>query len=317
MEIKYLKEFVVLAQTGNFMEAAEQLYSSQSALSKHIKNLEVEFGVPLFDRTTRKVEISKYGQLLLPYAKQIVELQDQCLDTLESSLKTEQDTLTVGSIHAMAQYKIIDVLVSFKKNRPYSTLNIIQAPTKDLKAMVRQNKCDLAFIRDMNEVDDDLVKIPYTIDTLVAVLPATHSLAKEKLIPLQMLANDDFVLLEKESYQYRLCISACEQCGFKPNVAFTDERIENLIESVSEGMGVALLMKPLALYLANPNIVLVDISPCVTTQISLCYLKGGKLSDAAKDFVECAETQKDTFGEAENQKVTTQRLSHDIEQAEM
>jgi LysR family transcriptional activator of glutamate synthase operon len=107
-----------------------------------------------------------------------------------------------------------------------------------------------------------------------------------------MLSNDDFLLLEKESYQYRLCISACEQSGFEPRVAYTDERIENLIELVSKGMGVALLMKPLALYLANPKIAIVDITPLVSTHISLCYLKGVELSNAAKHFMQCAASQK-------------------------
>jgi DNA-binding transcriptional LysR family regulator len=299
MEINYLREFVVLAQTGNFMEAANILYSSQSTLSKHIKHLELEFGVQLFDRTTRKVQISRYGQLLLPYAKQIVELQDQYTTALQSNLKIEQETITVGSIRAMAQYKIIDVLVNFKKSRPQSIVNVIQTRSIDLKAMIRQKKCELAFIRDINEVENDLVKIPYTTDTLAAVLPTTHPMAKQELIPLQLLANDDFLLLEEESYQYKLCISACEQIGFKPKIAFTNERIENLIEMVSEGMGVALLMKPLALYLANPKIAIVDITPSVTSQISLCYLKDANLSEAAKHFVRCAEGQKKSGDDAE------------------
>ena len=96
MEINYLKEFVVLAQTGNFMEAAEMLYVSQSTLSKHIKSIEVELGVSLFDRTTRKVTISKYGQLLLPYAQQIAELQEMYISALRTSLENEQETLTLG-----------------------------------------------------------------------------------------------------------------------------------------------------------------------------------------------------------------------------
>ena len=100
MEINYLKEFVVLAQTGNFMEAAELLYVSQSTLSKHIKSIEVELGVSLFDRTTRKVTISKFGQLLLPYAQQISELQEMYISALRTSLETEQETLTLGAIPA-------------------------------------------------------------------------------------------------------------------------------------------------------------------------------------------------------------------------
>jgi DNA-binding transcriptional LysR family regulator len=133
MEINYFREFVVLAQTGNFMEAAEQLYSSQSTLSKHIKNLEKELGVSLFDRTTRKVVLSKYGQILLPYAQQITELQDKYTAILQSSLETDRDILTVGSIRALAQYRITDVLVNFKQSHPKTIVNILQLSSRDLR----------------------------------------------------------------------------------------------------------------------------------------------------------------------------------------
>jgi DNA-binding transcriptional LysR family regulator len=118
MEINYLREFVVLAQTGNFMEAADLRYCSQSTLSKHIQNMESELGVPLFDRTTRKVALSTFGQLFLPYAKQIAELEDKYTAVLQSSLGTDREILTLGSIPALAQYKITDVLIDFKKSHP-------------------------------------------------------------------------------------------------------------------------------------------------------------------------------------------------------
>ncbi len=102
MNINYLREFLVLAQTSNFVEAANALYSSQSTLSKHIKNMELELGVRLFDRTSRKFEITKFGELLLPYARQIVELQDKYTTVLQSSLATDQGTVTLGSIRALA-----------------------------------------------------------------------------------------------------------------------------------------------------------------------------------------------------------------------
>jgi LysR family transcriptional regulator, transcription activator of glutamate synthase operon len=291
MEINHLKEFVVLAQTGNFLEAADLLYISQSTLSKHIKNIEKEFGVSLFDRTTRKVGISKFGLLLLPYAKQIVELQDQYTAMLRSSLETDRDTLTVGSIPALAQYKIIDIFVCFKKSRPQSTLNVMQAGSEELKELLRQKKCELAFIRFADEVDDDLVKTPYATDTLVAVLPTDHPLAKQKTIPLKMLANEDFLLIEKQTYLYNLCVNACKQSGFEPKIAFTDHKVGILVDLVIKGIGVALLMKQLALYASNPEIAIVELSPSVSTQISLCYLKDIKLSDAAKHFVLCAGSQ--------------------------
>jgi len=296
VEISYLKEFVVLAQTGNFLEAADILYSSQSTLSKHIKRIEKELGVPLFDRTTRKVAISKYGQLLLPYARQIVELQDEYTAALQSSLETKQDILTLGSIPALAQYNITDVLVNFKKTRPQSTINVMQAGSEEMKELLRQKKCELAFIRDTDEVDEDLVKIPFAVDTMVAMLPTNHPLAKMKTIPLQMLADENFLLTAKQTMLYRLSISACEQSGFTPKIAYTDHNLENLAELVIKGMGVALLMKQLALHVSRPEIAIVDISPSVTTQISLCYLNSVHLSEAARHFLLCAGSQRANNG---------------------
>lgn len=66
MEIEYICEFVVLAETCNYMEAADRLFVSQSALSRHIKALEEDLQVQLFDRSTRKVSLSPFGSLFLP-----------------------------------------------------------------------------------------------------------------------------------------------------------------------------------------------------------------------------------------------------------
>ncbi len=228
---------------------------------------------------------------MLPYAKQIAELEDKYTAILQSGLATDREILTLGSIPALAQYKITDVLIDFKKSHPQSTINVMQAGSAEMKKMLRQRKCELAFVRDTDEVDDDLIKIPYAVDTMVAVLPIMHPLAKRKTISLRMLADEDLLLIDKQTMLYRLCVSACEQTGFEPKVAYTDHSLENLVDLVAKGMGVALMTKQLALYVSRPEIAIVEISPCVSTQISLCYLRGVELSDAAKHFVLCAESQ--------------------------
>jgi LysR family transcriptional regulator, transcription activator of glutamate synthase operon len=296
MDINYFKEFVVLAQTGNFMEAADILYSSQSALSKHIKNMEIELGIPLFDRTTRKVRISKFGELMLPYAIQIVELHDKYTAALQVSLETERDVLNVGSIPALAEYNITDVLIHFKETRRQASLNILQAGSGELKEMLRLRKCELAFIRFADEMDDDLVIMPYALDNLAAVLPINHPLAKEKTIPLRRLEDENLVLSEKQTMLYRISVNACKQSGFEPRIAFTDSKHENILDLVIKGMGIALMMKRLVLYASNPKIAIVDVTPTVTTQISLCYQKDIELSDAAKHFISCAESLIPEFG---------------------
>ncbi len=290
MEINYLKEFVVLAQTGNFLEAADILYSSQSTLSKHLKKIESELGVSLFDRTTRKVKISKYGQLFLPYAKQIVEIQNKYTTNLKSNLETDNEILNLGSIYGLAQYKITDVLVNFKKCRPQSTINVLQTSSKELTEMLRQKKIELAFIRDIYDVNGEFEKLLYTTDTIVAVLPLKHPLAKQDEIPLKMLANENFLLALPDTMPYKLSIKACELSGFTPRVTYNDSEIENQVEFVIKGMGVSLAMRTFILYLANPQIIIMNVTPTVTTNIYLCYLKGSELSRAAVHFLDCASS---------------------------
>lgn len=64
LNVRYLEEFVTLTEKKNFLEAAECLFISQSCLSKHIKKLETEIGVELFERTTRTVVLTEFGQML-------------------------------------------------------------------------------------------------------------------------------------------------------------------------------------------------------------------------------------------------------------
>jgi DNA-binding transcriptional LysR family regulator len=124
----------------------------------------------------------------------------------------------------------------------------------------------------------------------VAVLPIDHPLASQKTIPLKLLSDENFLLEIPDTLPYILSIKACELSGFEPKVTVTDVDREYLIDLVSEGMGVSLMLKQILLHFSDPKITTVDITPNVTTRISLCYLKDAELSDAAKHFVSCAES---------------------------
>ena len=89
MNTEYIHEFVVLAETKNFWEASERLFMNQSTLSKHIKSLEIELGVPLFTRTTRRVELTNYGHTFLPYAQSIARAEFSGTSAIKQLLNIE------------------------------------------------------------------------------------------------------------------------------------------------------------------------------------------------------------------------------------
>jgi len=290
VEISYLKDFLVIAETKNFLEAAAILYCSQATLTKHIQRLELELGLTLFDRTTRKVSITREGEMLLPYAREITELYERMTLQVKEAKNDSQQTLTIGSIPALAQYNITELLVSFKKTNPQATINVIQAGSEELMDLVRQRKCDVAFIRTYGELLPEFCYLPIAADELVAILPGEHPLANQGVIPLEKLSRENFVLIPENTMLHRLSMQLCHESGFEPHVVFTDHRLENLLEMVINGMGVALLMRKLAEYMAHPKVAVLGLEKTVSTRLDLCYLRNVELSPVARQFVAITET---------------------------
>lgn len=98
MELNQVKEFIALTKTENYLEAAENLFISQSSLSKHIKSLEAELGTTLFDRTTRQVKLNEVGKVFLKYTQQLIDVRYQCNTALINLKDAEEQSLTIGSI---------------------------------------------------------------------------------------------------------------------------------------------------------------------------------------------------------------------------
>lgn len=299
MNTEYLKEFLILAETRNYWEAAERLFMNQSTLSKHIRALEMELDTPLFVRTTRKVELTEYGESLYPYAQNIVKSEFDIRSLFIQMKNSRNGSLNLGTIPTMAQYHIINLLHDFKQRCPKSKVSILEADSNDLKEALYSGHCELVFQREARLnfeknflKDEDVERIPYIQDHMVAVLPKQHPLAAKESLRLQELKNERFCLIKEGSLMYELCTSACQAAGFIPEIVFSTHRIHNILDVIVSDNCIALLMNNHILYsVENMSarevpFVVIDILPKIRSQISLCYLKGVKLSAAAQQFIE-------------------------------
>ena len=298
MNTSYLREFTTLAETKNFWEAAERLYMNQSTLSKHIKNMEAELGVQLFERSTRHVELTKYGIAILPYVQAIIRQEAEYASLLLQMKNQENGMLVIGSIPVMAQYGIVNLLSAFQKFHPESIINVIEEDSQNLVPLLRSKKCELIFLRESrldferNYIEDkELVRIPFVHDQLIALLPHNHPLSKKKILTLREIKDEYFCMIKEGTLMYDLCMNACHEAGFTPKMAFTSSTIESIVEMVCSGDCVALLMdRHVNLQRIGdtlmPHCVIVDIVPKINSQISLCYLSDSTLSGTAQLFVD-------------------------------
>lgn len=299
MEISYFREFVVLAETQNYWAASERLFIGQSSLSKHIKTLERQLGAPLFDRSSRRVALTEFGRLMLPYAQKVASLQYEYEAAAFNYRETGGETLRLASIPVIAHYNITDILVRFQLDFPTVEVQLQEADSIEVREWLLECKCDLCFYRDSPvyfEHDPDkeaqMVKIPYWQDRLVAVLPRDHPLAGQTRLELGQLADEVFALIKKDTMPYNLCIRACREAGFAPQVVFTSHSLEAILDMVTKGSCVALLF---ANHVAFPHpagkgpdtpFVAVPVAPEISTTIYLAYRKGAPLSEAATHFVD-------------------------------
>ena len=195
MELNYVKEFLELASNCNFQETADTLFIAQSTLSRHIKALEADLGGQLFVRTTRNVRLSDAARRFLPYAAQLVEIEEQGMKMLSEYAKSSQGTITIGAIPSMSHYNINEILSEFMKKYSSLSLNLIEGDTMKLAQMLQDGLLDFAYIRDAsgdNEMWQRFSRICIGYDYLSAVLSADHPLSSRDSISIKELRDENF-----------------------------------------------------------------------------------------------------------------------------
>jgi DNA-binding transcriptional LysR family regulator len=294
MTFDVFQEFIVLAAALNYWEAADILDIGESTLSKHIKKIEKELGVQLFLRNSKKVELTEYGKILLPFAERIISQKRLLMEQLKAQKDIQRSRLLLGILPSMNKYGIADIMAGFKSEFPVCEWVISEGDPAELREKLRKNICEIVFARESKDslkTDDDLEKIPLITDKIVAVLPRKHRLARRDVIDLKELKDDNFIFLDSKTFFSSICYQVCINSGFTPKVILDCQRVETILEYISRRIGIGLLtdklirppdyaeIQPDTPYTVKP------ITTDVETVICMEYLKKGRKSAVAQRFI--------------------------------
>jgi DNA-binding transcriptional LysR family regulator len=146
-ELRHLRAFLAVADELNFTRAAERLHVAQPALSAQIRQLETQLGCELFVRTTRKVELSPQGALLLDDARAIVERADAAAAKLTAAARGEQGIVRVGFVAQGAGEPGLEILRRFAAEHPQFSTEFVESGSLDeTQRLVVENAADVAFV---------------------------------------------------------------------------------------------------------------------------------------------------------------------------
>ena len=190
--LERLRVFHAVAQAESFTKAADSLHLTQSGISKHIKAMEEELGVALFDREPRKVSLTQAGEILYEAAQEVLGSVASAEQRIQELAGLRHGRLRVGASFPVGLYVLPRVLAAYRKEYPAIEVTLAIATTASIEAKVLDNKLDFGLVSaDVRHTR--LLTFAFMTDELVAIVPPEHKWAHRRNIKTQELADETFI----------------------------------------------------------------------------------------------------------------------------
>ncbi|WP_413336512.1 LysR family transcriptional regulator [Brevibacterium sp. GP-SGM9] len=244
MELRHLSAFVAVAEELHFGRAAEKLHIAQPALSQMIRALEKDLGVPLFERTTRRVRLTPSGEALLDPARTI---GDQVAGARRIARAAQEGT--VGRVRVgfggTSGYSILSLLSREVADRhPGIGLELHpQTYSGEAALAVRDGEMDLAVISPPAPAGVNVHVIRQ--ETVMAAVPSTHRLAERERVSMTELADEPFISYAPShgSQVREVMMRLADEAGFLPRIAQEAPDPYSLLALVGAQVGIALVVE--------------------------------------------------------------------------
>lgn len=240
MELRQLRYFLAIADSGSFTKAAEKVFVAQSALSHQIAQLEDEVGAALFVRSRRGVELTAAGQRFAPHAVSILRQADEALVSARSASEAPAGKVVFGIPHSVSQALALHLLREVRQRFPLVELELTEELTGNLSRQLRSGQIQLAVLFDDGHLGG-LSATRVLSEELSLIEPASAGKAARRVSLRQALAKP--LILPASPHGVRPIIEAAAQAaGLPPPQVFADiSSVSILRTSLLAGMGRTLL----------------------------------------------------------------------------
>ncbi len=195
MELRHLRCFIAVAEELHFARAAERLHIEQSPLSRAIKDLEEELGVPLFARTTRSTRLTRAGKLFLEHVPRVFAALQQARDSVKAAANGFHGQLRIALSDGITPSRLPALLALCRQEEPEVEIRLFEMPLSRQIKGLHDDLYDVGLAQS-DEVGDGIVALPVWSDPLMVAVPARHPLLAHKRIPLEELLRYPLVLCD-------------------------------------------------------------------------------------------------------------------------
>jgi DNA-binding transcriptional LysR family regulator len=289
MELRHLRTIVAVAHHRSLTKAGEELYLTQSAISQQIRRLEKELGIEVFRRTSRSVELTTEGKVILGYAQRVLSEVDGMHSELEEITGLLRGQLRIGGVYPTGPYDLFGMLAEFRTAHPGVAVHMIEDTQDGVLAALRSDELDCAFTAlDPDALGDEFAATLIWEEEIVVALAPGHPLCARPRITLQELAAEDLIAYRDNSALRRRLERTMADLRLEPRNAFVCTEMAAVRGLASKGLGVAVIPRSAAEE-PGPPIELRPIGPePLTWPIALVWRAARRQSPAGKAFLKVA-----------------------------
>ncbi len=288
MDINQLEVLVTVARERSFSRAAEVLGRTQPAISQAIRRLEQEVGEKLFDRSSKDGTLTFAGEVLLDYARQMLNLRYSAQTALVEMRGLHHGKVTISANEHTVFY-LLPVIAEFRRRHPAIKIEVQRGVASRIPKEITAREVELGVISFVPH-DDSLRSVPVMTDELTLVVSPNHPFAGKKSVSITELGDETFVAHNAPSPYRQKVIESFDKYKTRLNIAVELPSLEAIKKLVELGVGVALVPRLSAQseISAGRLVGLSVIEMKLERKLNIIYRRNSELSHAAKAFLKIA-----------------------------
>lgn len=270
MDILHLTYFLAVATHKSFTKASQALHISQPSISKNIRNLEKEWGITLFVRNARSIELTEAGQAILPKVKSIVSQFQKLEEQIHSGDTWQNGHITFG-IPPMASSTFLPPLIAeFNKIHPHISIAIEERNSLQIAKSVNDGSLHVGCVAlPISELPPN--NYIFHDEPLKVLLPKGHHLAQAKSLTLEDLKDETFAFFSPKFSLYKTIMNSFQSFGIQPNIICKSSNASFISEMVYSKVGIALLPESICRKLEVEKFEIVDLNLPVSWRLALVW----------------------------------------------
>lgn len=287
MNYQSLLYFKTVAELQHYTRAANALYITQPALSRAIRNLEVELGANLFEKNGRNVTLTQYGALFYEYVKRSLDEVDKGVAAVRHLLELEYNTIFLSALFSMYAIYLPDKVMRFRQKYPACRFSMEYKYTTAVLHDVLQGRSELGLCSDF-ETTGEFAPLEKTIlykEPVGLIVGKSHPFASRKKVSVEDLRDQPFIVYIKSQLgTNKLIFDLCAPYGFQPNIVAECYNDYGVIGTVASSNGIAIIPTTGFLNINSVVPVQLDVGRPLTRQINLVWHGSRELPRMAATF---------------------------------